>query len=161
MVLTNAAGWHIGKLLTVNPESSCHKEKMLSFLLYLYETMSVSWTHCGHYFMMQVSCIVMLYALNIYSSACQSFLTKTGGGAGVIDKWWYKDSVFCFRFYPNIVWCIFILRRGVCVCVCVFVFKSRGNFVRSFSSVSTALASVETQATSCRKKQTSEVHPCL
>ena len=65
-----------------------------------------------------------------------------------IDSLWSCGFIYgvnnCFLFlcfYHNIVWCIFILHR--CVCVCVSVFKGRGNFVRSFSSVSTVLASVE------------------
>ena len=88
---------------------------------------------------MYVSCIIMLYALNMYSDACQSFLNKTGEDYKLMMV---EGQCFLFLcFYHNIVWCIFILHR--CVCVCVSVFKGRGNFVRSFSSVSTVLASVE------------------
>jgi len=58
----------------VNLKHSRHKKKMYFFyflILYLYEMMDI-------HFMMNVSPITILYALNIYSCVCQLDLNKTG-----------------------------------------------------------------------------------
>ena len=41
--------------------------------------MYVHSTYCGHYFMMYISQIIMLYTLNSYSAMCQLYLEKWEG----------------------------------------------------------------------------------
>ena len=65
----------------VNPEFSSQGKQYFfsnSFMLYLYETMDVHYTYCGHHFMMYVSHIIILYTLNCYSAVCQLCRTETG-----------------------------------------------------------------------------------
>ena len=49
---------------------------LYSFLLYLYETIDVSWTYCGNHFTMYANLTIMLYALNLCSHV-QLHLSKT------------------------------------------------------------------------------------
>ena len=41
--------------------------------------MDVNETHCDNNFVVDVSQIVMLYALHLYTAICQKYLNKTGG----------------------------------------------------------------------------------
>ena len=40
--------------------------------------MGVHQTYCDNYFMMYESSMIMLYTLNLYSAACQLYVSKTG-----------------------------------------------------------------------------------
>ena len=65
------------KVKKVNPKSSHNEEnKVFSFILYLCEMMNIHKTYYN-LFMMYISQIIMLYALNLYSAICQLYLNKT------------------------------------------------------------------------------------
>ena len=64
----------------VNSKSSHHKENIfsISLILYVYEMRDVHCICYDNHFMMYVSQIIMLYAVNLYSAVCQLYFNTTG-----------------------------------------------------------------------------------
>ena len=66
-----------------------YSNKFFLFLMDLNEKMGVTWTYHGNHFTIYVNETIMLYALNLQSNICQSFLSRTGKNKGQ----WKRESI--------------------------------------------------------------------